>query len=104
MAIATFTLVLPAVFRQEGDWFVASFPNLDVSSQGRSREQAARSLIEAAQLFIEDCFERGTLEQVLKDCGFTIARGARPQQAGGDHLTVPVELLAARNGSEARAC
>jgi hypothetical protein len=75
-----------------------------VSSQGRTRDQAARNLIEAAQLFLEDCFERGTLEEVLKDCGFTISRGgARPQATGGEHLTVPVELLAARNGTEACA-
>ncbi len=102
-AVAQFTLVLPAIFHQEGDWIVASFPNLDVTSQGRTRDEAARNLIEAAQLFIESCFERNVLDEVLKDCGFAISHGAPPKLAG-EHLTVPVELLAARNGSEARAC
>lgn len=103
-AVAHFTLLLPAVFHEEGDWVVACFPNLDVSSQGRTREEAAGNLIEAAQLFLESCFERNVLDEVLKDCGFAITHG-RPQSvpAGGDHLTVPVELLAARNGSEACA-
>lgn len=102
-AVAQFILRLPAVFHEERDWIVACFPNLDVSSQGRTREEAAGNLIEAAQLFLESCFERNVLDEVLKDCGFAISHGAQPIPAGGEHLTVPVELLAARNGSEACA-
>lgn len=103
MATATFTLILPAIFSQEGDWIVASFPDLDVTSQGRTRDEAKRNLIEAAQLFIESCFERNVLEQVLKGCGFTLAHGARVKPKDGEHLTVPVELLATYNGSAAHA-
>ena len=104
MAIARFTLTLPVTFRKEDGWIVASFPNLDVSSQGRTQQEATRNVIEAAQLFLEDCFERGTLDQVLKDCGFTIRHGERQTPPTGEHLTVPVELLAARNGCEAHTC
>jgi predicted RNase H-like HicB family nuclease len=101
MATALFTLILPAVFSQEGDWIVASFPDLDVTSQGRTRDEAKRNLIEAAQLFVESCFERNVLDEVLKGCGFTLAHGAREQPEDGEHLTVPVELLVAHNGSAA---
>lgn len=68
MATVTFTLNLPAVFEQEGDCVVASFPILDLSSQGRTRDEAARNLVEATQLFIESCYERNVLDEVLKAC------------------------------------
>ncbi|MFO1465722.1 MAG: hypothetical protein U1F35_04650 [Steroidobacteraceae bacterium] len=103
VAAVTFTLSLPAVFEDEGDLVVASFPHLDVVSQGRNRDEATRNLIEAAQLFIESCFERGVLPQVLKDCGFSPGH-VTIETLGLDHLTVPVELLAVRNGSPSHAC
>ena len=54
----TFTLNMPVVFREEFGWIVGEFPTLGVASQGRTREEAERNLIEAAQLFIESCYER----------------------------------------------
>jgi predicted RNase H-like HicB family nuclease len=51
--------------RQEGDWYVAECLGLPVVAQGETDAQAMASLIEATQLFVETCIERGTLEQVL---------------------------------------
>jgi predicted RNase H-like HicB family nuclease len=103
MPTVTFTLNLPATFEREGDMIVARFPDIDVASQGATKEEATRNLIEAAQLFIESCFERNVLDEVLKECGFT--PGHAGQQPTQDHLTVPVELLlAVRNGSSNHAC
>ncbi|CAJ2375791.1 MAG: type II toxin-antitoxin system HicB family antitoxin [Gammaproteobacteria bacterium] len=53
-------------------------PNLHVShcsalglySQGETREEAEKNIIEAARLFIESCLERNTLNQALIECGF----------------------------------
>ena len=59
--VVQFTMTLPARFEQDGDVVVASFPTIDVVTQGRTREEASRALIEAAQAFIESCIERGTL-------------------------------------------
>lgn len=61
---------VPAEVRQEGAYFVAGCPPLDVFSQGETEESALVNLAEALQLFVESCYERGTLEKVLKDCGF----------------------------------
>ena len=47
---------------------VSVCPPLDVFSQGETEEAALANLAEALQLFIESCIERGTLEEVLKDC------------------------------------
>ena len=97
----TFTLDMPAVFREECGWVVGEFPTLGVASQGRTREEAERNLIEAAQLFFESCFERNRLDEALKELGFT--PGHASDRPHGDHLTVPVELLSQRNGSPSHA-
>jgi predicted RNase H-like HicB family nuclease len=100
-AIVTFTLTLPAQFREEQGWVVGEFPNLDIASQGRTRAEAERNLIEAAQLFIESCFERNRLVEALKELGFVPGHlGEAPPQ---DYLQVPVELLAGRDGSSSHA-
>jgi predicted RNase H-like HicB family nuclease len=65
-----FRMKIPAEVRREGNWFISRSPNLDVYSQGRTERESLENLIEALQLFMESCFERGVLEQVLKDCGF----------------------------------
>jgi predicted RNase H-like HicB family nuclease len=103
MPIATveFTLRLPVSFHQEGGWFIGEFPNLSLSSQGRTREEAERNLIEAAQLFMESCFARNQLDEALKECGFQPGHADTAPEA--DYLTVPVELLAARDGSASHA-
>lgn len=101
MATVTFILNLPAVFEQEGEWIVGRFPDLDVTSQGHTRQEAERKLIEATQLFIESCFERNVLDEVLKASGFV--PGHSTDKPGRDHLTVPVELLAVRNGAQAHS-
>lgn len=60
---------LPATVRKKKDWYVSSCPVLDVYSQGETKDKALNNLIEALRLFFISCIERGTLDQVLKDCG-----------------------------------
>ena len=97
----TFTLNLPAEFREESGRVVGEFPTLGVASQGRTREEAERNLIEAAQLFVESCFERNRLDEALKELGFTPGHASDRPLPG--HLTVPVELLSQSNGSSSHA-
>lgn len=87
--------------RQEGQWFYSSCPMLDVHSQGHSREEAVNNLVEALQLFVETCFELGTLNEVLS------ASGLRPShedvsEDDADYVDVPLSLVA-QNHAEARA-
>ena len=58
------------VMKREGDWFVAHCPPLDLTTQGRTISEAKKNLIEASELFIISCLERGTLDQALKELGF----------------------------------
>jgi len=57
---------LPAKVRKKGKWYVSSCPLLDVHSQGHTKEEARQNLIDALVFFLESCFERGTLEEVLR--------------------------------------
>jgi predicted RNase H-like HicB family nuclease len=42
-----------AIIQQEGKWFVALCPELDVASQGKTIEEARGNLAEAVELFLE---------------------------------------------------
>lgn len=54
-----------AEVKQDGEWYIASIPPLDLSSQGRSAEEASQNLQEAFTLFVESCHERGVLQKVF---------------------------------------
>jgi predicted RNase H-like HicB family nuclease len=43
-----------AIIQQEGKWFVALCPELDVASQGKTVEKARQNLTEAVELFLEE--------------------------------------------------
>ena len=63
-------LKLSALVTKEGPMYVSWCPALDVSSCGDTPGRARENLAEAVNLFIADCSARGTLDQVLRDCGF----------------------------------
>lgn len=45
-----------AIFK-EGKWYVSLCLELDVASQGRTVREAKKMLAEAAELYLETCFE-----------------------------------------------
>lgn len=61
---------LPFNIIDKKNYYLASCTVLDVHSQGDTQEKARNNLIEALSLFFLSCFERGTLDAVLKECGF----------------------------------
>lgn len=68
--VVQFNIQLPAVIKEKGKLFIASCPVLDVFTQGNTLEQAKKNLAEALSLFFISCYERRTLETVLRNCGF----------------------------------
>lgn len=48
------TLALQSVVYQEGEYFVAQCLDIDVSSFGKSEQEALSNLEEALQLYLED--------------------------------------------------
>ena len=54
---------------REDDVYISRWAPLDIYSQGDTRRDAVTNLLEAVQLFVESCIERGTLRAVLADLG-----------------------------------
>jgi hypothetical protein len=96
---------VPARIRRKGKWFISSCPPLDVHSQGHTRDEAERNLVDALASFPISCYERGTLDEVLREAGFVpVAEAKAPETvlAKGDiELTVPLPFVI--DSSRARA-
>ncbi|MCG6552578.1 MAG: type II toxin-antitoxin system HicB family antitoxin [Candidatus Magnetominusculus sp. LBB02] len=65
---------LPVKFKQKKDIVIASCPILDVVTQGETVDEARKNIKEAVTLFVLSCIDDGTLEAVLKECGFTTTK------------------------------
>ena len=72
-----FNVQLPFTVKKDGAAFVSCCPALDVYSQGPSQKKAVENLADALRLFLVSCYERGTLDRVLKASGFRPATAAR---------------------------
>jgi hypothetical protein len=62
---------LPLCFMREKESFIAFSPALDLSTCGRSLEEAKKNFIEALDIFFEECLKMGTLNEVLESCGWS---------------------------------
>jgi len=101
--IVHFEFMLPFEIIKRGKLFVSFCPLLDVYSQGNSKPEAKTNLTEALKLFIESCYQRGTLEQVLRESGFKTIEHEKSLPKGQEYVKVPLSLIAARKNAEARA-
>lgn len=92
------SLKVPVEVRKKGDAYVSNCPFLDILSQGDSREKAIENLRTAIRLFLMSCIERGTLDAVLKDCGFHLLKNERfGQLKSPKYLEIPIPFEAAEN-------
>ena len=64
-------------FIKEGDLVVAHCPGLDVSAYGTTIEEAQQHFQEALEAFLEETAQHGTLQQVLREHGWSQA-GTKP--------------------------
>ncbi|MBW1707888.1 MAG: type II toxin-antitoxin system HicB family antitoxin [Deltaproteobacteria bacterium] len=92
-----FSANLPVKITRRPKWFVASCSILDVHSQGETEEDARHNLGEALSLFFVSCFERGVLDDVLKDCGFKADKSIPVVKQGvtsdNSYISVPIPFL-----------
>ena len=85
---------LPIRITRKGKRFLASCSSLDVVTQGETQEEAKRNIAEALHLFFRSCIERGTLDAVLKQCGFTsISEYMGVIAPDEEQIDVPLYLL-----------
>ena len=62
------------IFREKS-MYVSYCPELDVSSCGCSVDEARKNLLEAVGIFLEETKRMGTLNDVLKEAGYTPVEG-----------------------------
>ena len=86
---------LPYTLKKTKVGFVAFCPILDVGSQGDNEQEAIENLKEAIEAFIEGCAEMGTLDDVLRECGFKPfkVKKAKPVEFTEPTICVPIPLL-----------
>ena len=91
---------LPIKLIKRKKWYVASCPVLDVVTQGETKRKAKENLKEALSLFIETCIEQGTLDLVMKNCGFKPAKQTRIKSKAvvseEEYVHIPIPLLTTR--------
>jgi predicted RNase H-like HicB family nuclease len=76
---------------KEDDVYVSLAPELGVSSFGETAARAKESLQEAVGLFLEECQQMGTLEDVLEESGYRpVGNSWRPPKAVVEELTMGV--------------
>src|SRR5258708_12147219 len=63
---------------------------INVATQGKTETEAKRCLDEAVELWFEDCIERGTLQEALRECGFRTAT-REEADASPEHILVSRE-------------
>ena len=102
-ATVQFVAKLPIKINKKRKWYIASCPILDVYSQGETESKAKKNLKDALSLFFVSCFERGTLDAVLKQCGFKavrhnmIQRKAKFAANKEDYINIPIPFLVNQN-------
>ena len=61
-----------AIVFQEETTYVAHCPELDVSSCGKTLDEARKNLKTAVRLFLEEAEKLGTLEDILREGSFQL--------------------------------
>ena len=86
---AEFTLF--GTLKRSGNWWIAYCPQLDIKTQGKTRSEAKKNLMEASELFITSCLERGTLDQALRELGFIPSKRSARKIAGNTFkMAIPI--------------
>lgn len=92
---------MPATVKKKGKFYISCCPLMDVCSQGETKKKALYNLSDALSLFFVSCFERGTLDEVLKQRGFVAAKRPtlhkhaleKPFADRFESVTVPIPFL-----------
>jgi predicted RNase H-like HicB family nuclease len=85
------------LFMREGKSFIAFSPSLDLSTCGRTLEEAKKNFVEALDILFEECLKMGTLAEVLQSCGWVKNRKngwEPPAFIGESSIPIPQNVTA----------
>ena len=60
--------------QEDCTYWVATYPEIDLSTQGETRQKALDNAVEALQMWLSSLLEDGILDEVLQDCGLSANR------------------------------
>ena len=86
---AEFRLLLRYSIKKDGDWFIVSNDALDLVTQGESEENALANFREVVALFVESCYRRGTLYEVLNESGVLLPVNAQEPEEDMMEILMP---------------
>ena len=69
---------------RKGNIYLASAPELDFISQGRTFDEVKKNILEVIQIQFEEMIEMGTFDEYLAECGFLIE---------GNNIISPREII-----------
>lgn len=95
-ALLNFELKVPVEVYKGSTAVITSCPIFDVSSQGKTPAEAKKNLADALTLFVTTCYEMGTLDEVMKECGFKprkTATGKLCLKKDQELLSVPLPFM-----------
>jgi predicted RNase H-like HicB family nuclease len=98
-ALLKFELEVPVEVHKGSTAFIARCPIFDVSSQGKTPVEAKKNLVDALFLFVTTCFEMGTLDEVMKECGFKPRKAVTGKfclKKDQELLSVPLPFMVSR--------
>jgi len=90
MAKAYLEVKLPVSMKKKADIFIVCCPPLDVWSQGKTEAEARKNIEEAMKLFLITCIEKGTLEAVLRGCGFKLSKAINKIPKDHRYVNIPI--------------
>ncbi len=86
---------IPLLIMKEKELYVAFSPALELSTCGKTVQEARQNFTEALGLFFEECLRMRTLDQVLESCGWVKDRDkgwVPPTFIGEENITLPVSI------------
>jgi predicted RNase H-like HicB family nuclease len=95
------TVKLPIKLEKKGNLYISRCSALDVVTQGETEAEARKNIGEALYLFLRSCMERGTLDAVLKQCGFSLTTEPGVEYED-EQIDIPLHLLS--RFSDSRDC
>ncbi|MHB8110531.1 MAG: type II toxin-antitoxin system HicB family antitoxin [Syntrophorhabdaceae bacterium] len=98
MTQVLFEFTLPATIKKKAKYWLSSCPALDLFAQGQTEEEAKTNLETTVRLFLQSCYERGTLQQALNDCGFALNHTSKRFRTHKSLSTIKVPLYLLASG------
>ena len=82
---------------REKNSYIAFSPALDLSTCGRTFDEAKKNFVEIVDIFFEECIAMGTLKEALESCGWVKDRKRGwepPVYIGEERIDLPLMATA----------